>query len=108
MSPRILIAECDADIRELLQMTVRRLGYVAVDPTDGSEVDAVLLEPACESGRSVLQRFGDAAPPVVCLSIYPPEHGLEPATSVAYLTKPATSAQIAKALGRIFAIQRAH
>jgi CheY-like chemotaxis protein len=108
MSPRILIAECDTDIRALLQMTVRRLGYVAVDVSDESAVDAVLLEPACKTGRSVLERFGDAAPPIVCLSIYPREHGLEPATSVAYLTKPATSAQIAKALGRIFAVQPAH
>ena len=108
MSPRVLIAECDADIRELLEMTVRRLGYIAVGAIDDSEIDAVLLEPACETGRSVLQRFGDDAPPVVCLSIYPREHGLEPATSVAYLTKPATSAQIAKALGRIFAVQPAH
>lgn len=108
MSPRVLIAECDADIRELLEMTVRRLGYVAVDAAEGSDVDAVLLEPGCERGRSVLQRFGDAVPPVVCLSIYPREHGLEPATSVAYLTKPATSAQIAKALGRIFAVQPSH
>jgi len=107
MNARVLIAECDADIRELLEMTVRRLGYVAVGATDDSEVDAVLLEPACETGRSVLARFGDAAPPIVCLSIYPREHGLEPATSVAYLTKPATSAQIAKALGRIFAVQPA-
>lgn len=108
MSPRILIAECDTDIRELLEMTMQRLGYVPVDVTDDCEVDAVLLEPACESGRSVLERFGDDLPPVVCLSIYPRELGLEPASSVAYLTKPASSAQIAKALGRIFAVQAAH
>jgi hypothetical protein len=108
MSPRVMIAECDADIRELLEMTVERLGYVPVDASDDSDVDAVLLEPACASGRSVLERFGDDAPPVVCLSIYPREHGLEPATSVAYLMKPATSAQIARALGRIFAVQPAH
>lgn len=106
MIPRILIAECDADVRELLEMTVRRLGYEAVDSLDGSEIDAVLLEPGCESGRRALQRFGDDAPPVVCLSIYPREHGLEPSSSVAYLTKPATTAEIADALGGIFAIQR--
>lgn len=108
MSPRVLIAECDADIRELLEMTIQRLGYVAVDAADDSEVDAVLLEPACETGRIVMRRYGKDAPPVVCLSIYPREHGLEPASSVAYLTKPATSAQIAKALGRIFTVQPAH
>ena len=108
MSPRVLIAECDADIRELLEMTVERLGYIAVDASDHSDVDAVLLEPACESGRNVMARFGDDSPPVVCLSIYPREHGLAPASSVAYLMKPATSAQIARALGRIFAVQPAH
>jgi CheY-like chemotaxis protein len=108
MSPRVLVAECDPGIRELLEMTVRRLGYVAVDATEDSDVDAVLLEPACASGRSVLERFGDNAPPVVCLSIYPREHGLEPATSIAYLTKPATAAEIADALGLIFAVQPAH
>lgn len=108
MIPRVLIAECDTDIRELLEMTVQRLGYVPVDVGDDCEVDAVLLEPACESGRSVLERFGDDAPPIVCLSIYPREVGLEPPTSVEYLTKPASSAQIARALGRIFAIQPAH
>jgi len=108
MMPRVLIAECDADVRRLLEMTVRRLGYEAVHVDDHSEVDAMLLEPACESGRSVLQRFGDEAPPVVCLSIYPRSHGLEPASSVAYLTKPATTAEIASALGGIFAVQRDH
>jgi DNA-binding response OmpR family regulator len=105
VTPRILIAECDSDIRELLEMTVRRLGYEAVDALDGSEIHAVLLEPGCESGRRVLQRFGDDAPPVVCLSIYPREHGLEPSSSVAYLTKPATTSEIADALSGIFAIQ---
>ena len=108
MIRRVLIAECDADIRELLGMTVRRLGYEAVDAPDGSDVDAVLLEPGCESGRLALQRFGDDSPPVVCLSIYPREHGLEPSSSVAYLTKPATTAEIADALGGIFAVQPDH
>jgi hypothetical protein len=108
MSPRVLIAECDTDIRELLEMTMQRLGYVPVDVSDDCAVDAVLLEPACEAGRLALQRFGDQAPPIVCLSIYPREHGLEPASSVAYLMKPASTAQIAKALGRIFAPQPAH
>jgi hypothetical protein len=108
MSPRVLIAECDTDIRELLEMTLQLLGYVPVYPSDDTSVDAMLLEPACKTGQEVLKRFGDDVPPVVCLSIYPREHGLEPPTSVAYLTKPATSAQIAKALGRIFTVQPAY
>ncbi len=107
MIPRVLIAECDTDIRELLEMTVQRLGYVPVDVGDDCDVDAVLLEPACESGRAVLERFGDEAPPIVCLSIYPREHGLEPETSVAYLMKPASSTQIARALAGVFAVQPA-
>src|SRR3989442_7844225 len=36
-------------------------------------VDAVLLEPSCVVARAVLDRFGNRVPPVICLSIYPPE-----------------------------------
>jgi hypothetical protein len=99
---RVLIAEPDADVRELLEVTVKRLGYEAMSKPDGGKVDAVLLEPACAAGRSVLRRFGAYAPPVVCLSIYPREDGLEPPSSVAYLLKPASSAQIAGALRGAF------
>jgi DNA-binding response OmpR family regulator len=103
MTHRVLIAESDNDVRELLELTVRRLGYEAVAP-DGTDVDAVLVEPASAVGRSVLRRFGADAPPVICLSIYPREQGLEPAASVAYLVKPASSAEIADALRLVFAV----
>jgi len=96
VSRRVLIAEPDAYVRELLEATVERLGYEVVD--DDGAVDAVLLEPASAAGHSALERFGDAAPPVVCLSIYPREDGLEPSSSVAYLVKPASTAAIAEAL----------
>lgn len=105
MKPRILIAEPNEDVRSLLELTVRRLGYEAVpahERTDCRPIDAILLEPACAVGRSVLRRFGDAAPPVVCLSIYPREQGLEPPASVAYLVKPASTAAIADALRTVF------
>ena len=102
MTRRVLIAEPDADVRELLELTVRRLGYEAVAVDERGDVDAVLLEPASAMGRSVLRRFGADAPPVVCLSIYPREEGLEPSASVAYLVKPASSTEIADALRSVF------
>jgi DNA-binding response OmpR family regulator len=106
MTRRVLIAEPDADVRELLELTVRRLGYEVA--SELHDADAMLLEPACSVGRSLLRRFGGDAPPVVCLSIYPREDGLEPDSSVAYLTKPSTPAQIGAALRGVFAVQPAY
>jgi DNA-binding response OmpR family regulator len=105
VSPRILIAEPDDDVRELLELTVRRLGYEVVG--EGGDADAVLLEPAYSLGRSLLRRLNSAVP-VVCLSIYPREEGLEPSASVAYLTKPASTAQISAALRGAVAVQPAY
>jgi hypothetical protein len=103
--PRILISEPNDDVRALLELTVQRLGYEAIRPGDRTgrgDVDAMLLEPACSVGRSLLRRFGDDAPPVVCFSIYPREAGLEPAASVAYLVKPASTSAIGDALRTVF------
>jgi CheY-like chemotaxis protein len=96
VTPRVLIAEPDVYVRELLETTVERLGYTVAD-ADGV-VDAVLLEPAYEAGRSAVAELGSDGPPVVCLSIYPREDGLEPESSVAYLVKPASQAAIGDAL----------
>jgi DNA-binding response OmpR family regulator len=104
MMRRVLIAEADDDVRDLLELTVQRLGYEAVAADDGTEVDAMLVEPASAVGRAVLRRFGVDSPPVICLSIYPREEGLEPAASVAYLVKPASSTEIADALRLVFAV----
>ncbi len=104
MTKRVLIAESDEDVRELLELTVRRLGYEAVAADERGAVDAMLVEPACAEGRSALRRFGADAPPVVCLSIYPREEGLEPAASVAYLVKPASATEIADALRNVFGV----
>ena len=99
MSRRVLIAEPNADVRELLALMVRRLGYDAVE---SGEVDVMLLEPACEVSRALLAEYGDEAPPVICLSIYPREDGLAPASSVAYLTTPSSVGAIANALETLF------
>ena len=104
MKRRVLIAESDQDVRKLLELTVRRLGYEAVPPGERNDVDVLLLEPACAEGRSALRRFGADAPPVVCLSIYPREEGHEPAASVAYLLKPASATEIADALRDVFGV----
>ena len=102
---RILVADPDSDVRALLEMMLARLGYETVRETGGEppDVDAVLLEPGSPVGHSLLGRFGARMPPVVCLSIYPREAGLEPPGSVAYLVKPASGAQLAEALGPLFA-----
>jgi CheY-like chemotaxis protein len=104
MTRRVLIAESDEDVRELLELTVRRLGYETGASNEHGDVDVMLLEPACAAGRSVLRRFGADAPPVVCLSIYPPEDGHGPAATVAYLVKPASSTEIADALRNVFGV----
>jgi hypothetical protein len=103
--PRVLIAEPNDDVRALLELTVQRLGYESVraqERTGRDDIDAILLEPACSVGRSLLGRFGDDAPPVICLSIYPREAGLEPPASVAYLVKPASTTAIGDALRTVF------
>jgi DNA-binding response OmpR family regulator len=104
MTRRVLIAESDDDVRDLLTLTVGRLGYEAVAADESGNVDAILVEPASAVGRSVLRRFGADAPPVICLSIFPREEGHEPATSVAYLVKPASATEIAHALRTVFAV----
>ncbi|HZR96957.1 MAG TPA: response regulator [Gaiellaceae bacterium] len=107
--PRILIAEPNADVRSFLELTVERLGYepVAPEPAPASaDLDAIIVEPGCALGRSIVHRLGDDAPPVICLSIYPREDGLEPAGSVAYLVKPSSGAAIADALRSVVADRR--
>ena len=105
MMPRVLIAEPNDDVRLLLELTVRRLGYEPVTlgpPGERPRADAVLLEPGCPVGRLALGRFGDEVPPVVCLSIYPREANLEPPETVAYLVKPASTKALATALSDVF------
>lgn len=103
---RVLVSEPDSDLSRLLERQIERLGYEPVRETpEGTlpEVDAVLLEPASGAARSLLRRFGDAIPPVVCFSIYPREVGLEPPESVAYLVKPSSLETLGATLQLLFA-----
>ncbi|HXY81138.1 MAG TPA: hypothetical protein VEH55_07185 [Gaiellaceae bacterium] len=100
MTPRVLIVEPHEDIRTLLELSMRRLGFEPVAPGDcgPGDADAVVLEPSWAHGRTILRRLGDDVPPVVCLSIYPREAGYAPPESVAYLIKPASLGQLGDAL----------
>ena len=105
MRRRILVSEPNAEVRRFLELTIERLGYELVpdSPTGPPpRVDAVVLEPASPASRSLLCRFGDGVPPVVCLSIYPREAGLAPPESVAYLVKPSSTAALGDALRSVF------
>lgn len=92
---RVLVCESDPDVRRLLELSVAKLGHVAVASGD---VDVILLEPACPVARAMLRRFKQRVPPIVCLSIHPREAGLAPPETVAYLLKPAKSARLGAAL----------
>lgn len=100
MTPRILIVEPHDDVRKLLELSVLRLGYEPVMPTDSriDDLDAVVLEPSWPYGRTLLGQLGADVPPVVCLSVYPQEAGLAPPESVAYLVKPVSLARLGDAL----------
>lgn len=99
MSKRVLIAESDPDIRNLLALAVARAGHRPV--VDG-DADAIVLEPGCPVATSALERFGEDVPPIVCVSIHPPEAGLAPPQTVHYLEKPVSTARLGAALADIF------
>ena len=102
MKKRILVCEPDRDVRALLELSVAKLGYEAVATAD-SGIDVVLLEPGCAVARSQLRAFREGIPPVVCLSVHPPEADLAPAETVEYLMKPVARARLGAALRRALA-----
>jgi hypothetical protein len=59
------------------------------------------MEPSCAVARSVLLRFERRVPPVICLSIYPPESVDAPRETVAFLQKPASTAKLGAALAGV-------
>ena len=100
MRKRVLIAESDPDIRLLLALAVARVGH---NPVMYGAADAVVLEPGCPVARSSIDRLGADVPPVVCVSIHPPEAGLAPPETVHYLEKPVSTARLGAALADVFA-----
>jgi CheY-like chemotaxis protein len=96
---RILVFEPDPDVRSLLELSIAKLGHEPVHSEDGV-VDAVVLEPGCAVAQARLRRFGAEAPPVVCVSIHPPEAQLAPAGTVDYVMKPVRRDRLGVALRR--------
>ncbi|MES1247592.1 MAG: hypothetical protein ABUS54_07965 [Actinomycetota bacterium] len=100
MKKRVLVCEPDPDVRQLLSLTLERLGHEAVSQGD---VDVVLMEPACDLAQRALRRLRRPGLPVVCLSIHPREAGYEPPETVAYLMKPIKKDRLAAALTLVLA-----
>lgn len=101
MRKRILVAEPDPDVRQLLELAVRRAGHDPVETHDG--IDAIVMEPGCAVARALLRHFRHAVPPVVCVSIYPREAGLAPPETVAYVMKPTAPSRLARTLADVLA-----
>jgi CheY-like chemotaxis protein len=105
---RILIVEPHAEVRELLERVIVRLGHEAVPSQPGEldlrGIDACVLEPAASSGDEVARALARAAVPTVCVSIWPPSDELEELEPVAYLLKPFSLGDLERAL--LDAIQR--
>jgi len=99
MRKRVLIAESDPDIRQLLALAVERNGH---EPVLSGDADVVLLEPGCPVARALLRPLRRRMPPIVCVSIHPPEHGLAPPETVRYLEKPVSTARLGAALAAAF------
>ena len=99
MRRRILIFEPDSDVRSLLELSIEKLGHEPVHSEEGV-VDAVVLEPGCALAQARLRRFGPETPPVVCVSIHPPEAALAPPGTVAYVMKPVVRERLGAALRR--------
>jgi hypothetical protein len=99
---RILILEPHAEVRELLERVIARLGHdpVAVRPgeLDLASVDACVLEPAASGGGELARAMADASVPTVLVSIWPPSRELEELEPVAYLLKPFVLADLERAL----------
>lgn len=91
----VLIAEPSADVRELLERSVRRLGHDPVvhdhtRPLDEHEIDVLLLEPAFNGGIELAQTLRRAQPDlaIVICSIFPPSPELQQLSPVAHVLKP--------------------
>jgi hypothetical protein len=99
---RILIVEPHAEVRELLERVVGRLGHEAVPAQAGgldlSSVDACVLEPAASAGDEAAHALAQAGIPTVCVSIWPPSAGLHELDPVAYLLKPFALDDLERAL----------
>lgn len=99
---RILVCEPDRDVRALLELSLEKLGHEPVR-SEYELVDVILLEPGCAVAQARLRRFGHDTPPVVCVSIHPPEAELAPPGTIDYVMKPVSRERLDVALKRVLA-----
>jgi CheY-like chemotaxis protein len=92
---RVLIAEPSADVRALLERSIRRLGHEPIvhdrKRADGEgEIDVLLLEPAFNGGVEVARTMRANQPhlAIVICSIFPPSSELSELSPVAHVLKP--------------------
>lgn len=100
----VLVMEPHPEVRELLVRIVCRLGHDALvddgrPPDEWGNVDAVLVEPACEGSiEAVAPLVRERGAALVCVSIYPPPAVASPLAPAVYLQKPFSLAELEHAL----------
>jgi len=99
---RILLEEPHPDVRELLEVVVRRLGH---EPTTRSAddlrldgIEAAIVEPAGGDGLELARRLRRLDVPVVFTSIFPADDEILALEPAAYLVKPFALHQLERAL----------
>jgi CheY-like chemotaxis protein len=93
---RVLIAEPSADVRALLERSIRRLGHESLvhdrhfAEGEDAAVDVLLLEPAFNGGIELARELRATQPHVaiVICSIFPPSTELHELDPVAHVLKP--------------------
>lgn len=92
---KVLIAEPSADVRALLERSIRRLGHEPVVHDRRRreavlDVDVLLLEPAFNGGMELAQSMRTTQPQlaIVICSIFPPSPELHELAPVAHVLKP--------------------
>jgi CheY-like chemotaxis protein len=92
---RVLIAEPSADVRALLERSIRRLGHEPIvhdrRRTPGEDdIDVLLLEPAFNGGLELARAMRATQPQlaIVICSIFPPSSELHELEPVAHVLKP--------------------
>lgn len=92
---KVLIAEPSADVRALLERSIRRLGHDPIEHDrnrgDGDgEVDVLLLEPAFNGGLDLARTMRATQPDlaIVICSIFPPSAELQELAPIAHVLKP--------------------
>lgn len=103
---RILIAEPNLEVRQLLEQVVRRLGHEPIQPPSSllldalPEADVLLVEPAWGEGLALTLALSRERPglPVVCASSYAPSSDVLELQPVARLLKPFSLAELEAAI----------